>query len=96
MIDLIEPYIIAVVDEMMDAVESGQMWTLSHVPEGKKYAESLCQLFVYILKLFVYFFIAIMRLLSGLNEIACLIPDSFYEVCEMIKPLIPEEGENKS
>ena len=33
-----------------------------------------------------------MRLLSGLNEIACLIPDSFYEVCEMIKPLIPEEG----
>ena len=36
-----------------------------------------------------------MRLLSGLNEIACLIPDSFYEVCEMIKPLIPEEGEEK-
>ena len=36
-----------------------------------------------------------MRLLSGLNEIACLIPDSFYEVCEMIKPLIPEEGEGK-
>ena len=36
-----------------------------------------------------------MRLLSGLNEIACLIPDSFYEVCEMIKPLIPEEGMEK-
>ena len=52
LIDLIEPYILAVVDEMMDAVESGQMWTLSHVPEGNKYAES----FVYILKLFVYFF----------------------------------------
>ena len=41
LIDLIEPYILAVVDEMMDAVESGQMWTLSHVPEGKNYAESL-------------------------------------------------------
>ena len=52
LIDLIEPYILAVVDEMMDAVESGQMWTLSHVPEGISYAES----FVYILKLFVYFF----------------------------------------
>ena len=43
----------------------------------------------------LFTFLAIMRLLSGLNEIACLIPDSFYEVCEMIKPLIPEEGEGK-
>ena len=42
LIDLIEPYIIAVVDEMMDAVESGQMWTLSHVPEGKKSWPAIC------------------------------------------------------
>ena len=93
MIDLIEPYIIAVVDEMMDAVESDQMWTLSHVPEGKKSWPAICLHFETVC---LPFFIAIMRLLSGLNEIACLIPDSFYEVCEMIKPLIPEEGENKT
>ena len=34
---------------------------------------------------------AVTRLLNGLNEVACLIPDSFFEVCEMIKPLVPEE-----
>ena len=45
-----------VVDEMMDDVESGKTWTLSHVPD------------------------TINRLMRGLNEIACLVPDSFYEV----------------
>ena len=45
-----------VVDEMMDDVESGKTWTLSHVPE------------------------TITRLIRGLNEVACLVPDSFYEV----------------
>ena len=44
-----------VVDEMMDDVESGKTWTLSHVPE------------------------TITRLIRGLNEVACLGPDSFFE-----------------
>ena len=48
-----------VVDEMMDDVESGKTWTLSHVPE------------------------TITRLIRGLNEVACLVPDSFYEVSFM-------------
>ena len=65
--DLLEPYVIPVVDEMMDDVDSGRASTLAHVPE------------------------TITRLLKGLNEVACLVPESFYEVCAMIKPLVPEE-----
>ena len=54
--DLLEPYILPVVDEMMDEIESGKAWTLSHVPE------------------------TISRLMQGLNEVAALVPESFYEV----------------
>ena len=57
----------AVVDEMMDNVEAGKMWTLAHVPE------------------------AVMILMQGCNDMSVIIPDSFFEVCEMIKPLVPEE-----
>ena len=56
LVDLLEPFVMPVVDEMMDDVESGKTWTLSHVPE------------------------TITRLIRGLNEVACLVPDSFYEV----------------
>lgn len=65
--DLLEPYIVPVVDEMMDDVEAGKAWTLGHVPS------------------------TISSLMQGLNDIACLVPQSFYEVCAMIKPLVPEE-----
>ena len=65
--DLLEPYLMAVVDEMMDNVEAGKMWTLAHVPE------------------------AVMILMQGCNDMSVIIPDSFFEVCEMIKPLVPEE-----
>ena len=65
--DLLEPYLMAVVDEMIDNVEAGKMWTLAHVPE------------------------AVMILMQGCNDMSAIIPDSFFEVCEMIKPLVPEE-----
>ena len=65
--DLLEPFIVPVVDEMMDEIESGKAWTLAHVPE------------------------TINKLMQGLNDIACLVPESFYEVCTMIRPLVPEE-----
>ena len=56
LVDLLESYILPVVDEMMDDVESGKAWTLGQVPE------------------------TITRLMQGLNEVACLVPESFYEV----------------
>ena len=56
MVDLLEPFILPVVDEMMDDVESGKAWTMGQVPE------------------------TVQRLMQGLNEVACLVPESFYEV----------------
>ena len=53
---MLEPYVVPVVDELMDDVESGRTWTLSHVPE------------------------AMSKLMSNLSDVACLIPESFYEV----------------
>ena len=32
--DLLEPFFQPVIDELMDDVESGRTWTLSHVPEA--------------------------------------------------------------
>ena len=56
LVDLLEPFILPVVDEMMDDVESGKAWTMGQVPE------------------------TVQRLMQGLNEVACLVPESFYEV----------------
>jgi hypothetical protein len=66
LIDLLEPYVQPVIDEMMDDVESGKSWTLAHVPE------------------------AVSRLLTGLSDIACLVPESFYEVrlCKIVEYLV--------
>lgn len=57
LVDLLEPYVLPVVDEMMDELECGKAWTLAHVPD------TIC------------------KLMQGLNDVACLVPESFYEVC---------------
>ena len=64
MVDLLEPFILPVVDEMMDDVESGKAWTMGQVPE------------------------TVQRLMQGLNEVACLVPESFYEVKWLIMVII--------
>ena len=65
--DLLEPFFHPLFDELLDDLEAGRTWTLSHVPE------------------------AIAKLNANMMDIAHLIPASFYQICELIEDLLPDE-----
>jgi len=56
LVDLLEPFFIPAIDDLMSDVEAGKTWTLNHVPEG------------------------ISKLVANLEDLAVLIPKSFFFV----------------
>ena len=64
LVDLLEPFFLPAIDELLADVESGRTWTLNHVPE------------------------AISKLIANLEDLAILIPKSFFFVSCILKPCI--------
>ena len=60
LVDLLEPFFIPAIDELLADVEAGRTWTLNHVPE------------------------AISKLMANLEDLAILIPKSFFFVIPLL------------
>ena len=64
LVDLLEPFFLPAIDELLSDVEAGRTWTLHHVPE------------------------AISKMMANLEDLATLIPKSFYCVRTILEDFI--------